>query len=74
MKSTNARIADLLDAQTYNERMEMAKYLSDTVVSWIEDGATMNDDSFAVLLGSFADSASEEDNPTTGETDVALTN
>lgn len=63
-KTTNQKIADLLCEQTYDERMEMAKYLSEAAQDWASEangGLTMIDaDYFAFLLGSWAESEPEE--------------
>lgn len=71
MKTTNGKIADLLYEQTYDERMEMAKYLSGAAVEWVErhpvtDADSIDDDYFATLLGSWAESALENDNGESG--------
>lgn len=62
-KTTNEKIADLLYEQTYDERVEMAKYLSEAAQDWASEdngGLTMIDaDYFASLLGSWAESALE---------------
>lgn len=66
MKTTNGKIADLLYEQTYDERMEMAKYLSDAAMDWvavhpIDGDDTIDSDYFAALIGSYAESAEEND-------------
>lgn len=55
---TNLAIAELIEKQIYDERVEMAEYLSDAAVGWVQDGGLLTDldtDYFASLLGGWAE-------------------
>lgn len=58
--TTNQKIADLLYEQTYDERLEMAKFLSEAAIDWaVGEGKgieSIDPDYFASLLGAFAES------------------
>lgn len=58
-KTTNQKIADLLFEQTYDERMEMARFLSGAAIEWTLEHSVqdIDDDYFATLLGSWAEAA-----------------
>jgi hypothetical protein len=59
---TNAKIADLLKAQTWGERMELAKYIAEAAQDWASTSGvdTINDEYFAQLLDSWADSVIDD--------------
>lgn len=61
---TNAQIASLLQRQTYDERVALAKYISTSATDWLSDAENLIDgDYFAVLLGAWADDELSEEQP-----------
>ena len=55
---TNDQIAELLLAQTYEERVDLAAYLGDCAKSWMESGGVPTDldaSYFAALLAGWAE-------------------
>lgn len=55
---TNEQIADLILAQTYEERVDLAGYLGDCAKSWMESGgvsADLDASYFAALLAGWAE-------------------
>lgn len=68
---TNLKIAQLLKLQTYDERMEVAKWFQDVTADAIDGNMTSDgkpdDDLFAFWFGSWADqeiASYEDDEPT----------
>lgn len=59
-QSTNEAIAALLQQQTYAERMEMAKFMSDAARDWISSGNEADADYFATLLESWEPESDDE--------------
>jgi hypothetical protein len=57
LRITNEKIAELLQQQTYNERMEMARWLRDPITDQPEEITT---DFLAELIGLWADAELEE--------------
>ncbi|WP_323015923.1 hypothetical protein [Devosia sp.] len=59
--NTNGQIAALFAAQTYAERMELARFLASAMREWVADGQEADDNYFADLLESWELEASSDD-------------
>ena len=53
--ATNLHIAELMKKQTYDERMEMARWFRDVAADAVGDSRELDDDLFAFWLGSWAE-------------------
>ncbi len=53
-QSTNEKIADLILRQTYEEGMDLAKFLGDAAAEWVADKQELDGEYFAVLLAEWA--------------------
>lgn len=48
-------LADVLSRQSYDDRMEFAKYLADAASDWVQQGNEIDADYIALLLTGFVE-------------------